>query len=307
MPIIKKNDVTPERPVILVIYGTPGTGKTSAATTAENPILIDTDRGYDRAVQRIDTLEAQRWQDIATEYDTIRNYKTVIVDTAKAMLDDYLSVFAVEQNYKLKNNSLKRFGQMADDFKNFVNFLRSNGADIIFICHDKETQEGDIIKHSPDCTGQSKDLLLRIADQVGYISKVNNKRTITFEPADNFVGKNVAGLSALQIPDNTDKAFSTFMSDIIKNVKKSIQSKSEAQRKANETLAELRDKLAAAMTEEETDALLVASQDLPQLLKKPFFEEMKKTLSEKGFTYDGKAKKFIIKTEDEADGKSDAA
>ena len=307
MPIIKKNDVTPERPVIIVLYGTPGTGKTSAATTAENPILIDTDRGYDRAVQRIDTLEAQKWQDIASEYDTIRNYKTVIVDTAKAMLDDYLSVFAVEQNYKLKTNSLKRFGQMADDFKNFVNFLRSNGADIIFICHDKETQEGDIIKHSPDCTGQSKDLLLRIADQVGYISKVNNLRTITFEPSDNFVGKNVAGLSALQIPDNTDKAFATFMADIIKDVKKSIQSKSEAQRKANETLADLRDRLASAMTEEETDALLVASQELPQLLKKPFFEEMKKTLAAKGFTYDGTAKKFTIKAEDETDGKSDAA
>ncbi|WP_231501896.1 AAA family ATPase [Bacteroides sp. 14(A)] len=27
------------------MYGTPGTGKTSLATTAENPLLIDTDRG----------------------------------------------------------------------------------------------------------------------------------------------------------------------------------------------------------------------------------------------------------------------
>ena len=42
MPIIKKNDVTPERPVIIVLYGTPGTGKTSVATTAFNPLLIDT-------------------------------------------------------------------------------------------------------------------------------------------------------------------------------------------------------------------------------------------------------------------------
>ena len=58
MPIIKKNDVTPERPVIIVLYGTPGSGKTSVATTAENPIVIDTDRGYDRAVQRVDTLTA---------------------------------------------------------------------------------------------------------------------------------------------------------------------------------------------------------------------------------------------------------
>lgn len=294
MPIIKKNDITPERPVIIVLYGTPGTGKTSLATTAENPLLIDTDRGYDRAVQRVDTLEAHKWQDIDAERETMKDYKTIVVDTAKAMLDDYLSVFAVEQNYKLKTNSLKRFGQMADDFKSFVNFLRSNGSDIIFICHDKETTEGDIIKHSPDCTGQSKDLLLRIADQVGYISKINGKRTISFEPMDNFVGKNVAGLGVLTIPENTDASFGEFMAGIIKDVKKSIQNKSEAQRKANEMIASLRDRLDAAMTEEEVDALLTASQDLPQALKKPFFDEMKNKLGEKGFTYDTKTKKFTI-------------
>lgn len=302
--IIKKNDITPERPVIMVLYGTPGTGKTSVATTADEPILIDTDRGYDRAVQRVDTLEANKWQDIDAERETIKGYKTVIVDTAKALLDDYLSVFAVEQNYKLKTNTLKRFGQMADDFKTFVNFLRSNGADIIFICHDKETTEGDIIKHSPDCTGQSKDLLLRISDQVGYISKINGKRMITFEPTDNFVGKNVAQLGATEIPECTGPDFQSFMADIIKKVKASIQSKSEAQRKANETLDDLRDRLASAMTEEEIDALQTASQELPQVLKKPFFLEMKDKLAGRGFKYDNKTKKFI---KDETADKSDAA
>lgn len=295
MPIIRKNDVAPERPIIIVLYGTPGTGKTSVATTADNPLLIDTDRGYDRAVQRIDTLEASKWQDIASEYATIKGYKTIIVDTAKALLDDYLSVFAVEQNYKLATNSLKRFGKMAEDFKMFVNTLRSNGSDLIFICHDKETADGDIIKHAPDCTGQSKDLLIRIADQVGYICKENGKRTIRFEPMDNFVGKNVAGLGSLIIPDNTDPNFSTFMAGIIKNVKLSIQNRSEAQRKANDTLKNLREQLTNVATEEEAAALLDVSQSLPQIFKKPFFEEIKKVLSDKGFVYNGKTKRFNLK------------
>lgn len=297
MPIIRKNDVAPERPIIIVLYGTPGTGKTSVATTADNPLLIDTDRGYDRAVQRIDTLEASKWQDIASEYATFKGYKTIIVDTAKALLDDYLSVFAVEQNYKLVTNSLKRFGKMAEDFKMFVNTLRSNGSDLIFICHDKETADGDIIKHAPDCTGQSKDLLIRIADQVGYICKENGKRTIRFEPMDNFVGKNVAGLGSLIIPDNTDPNFSTFMAGIIKNVKLSIQNRSEAQRKANDTLKNLREQLTNVATEEEAAALLDVSQSLPQIFKKPFFEEIKKVLSDKGFVYNGKTKRFNLKEE----------
>lgn len=290
MPIIKKNDVTPERPVIIVLYGTPGTGKTSLSTTAAEPLLIDTDRGYDRAVQRCDTLAANKWEDITAEYETMKGYKTIVIDTAKACLDDYLMNFAIQQNYKLKTNALKRFGQMGEDFKTFVSQLRTNGSDIVFICHDKETQEGDVIKHSPDCTGQSKDLLLRIADQVGYVSKINGKRTISFEPTDTFVGKNVAQLSLMDIPESVDSKFSTCMADIISKVKSSIQNKSEAQRKANEQLKELREQLQAAMTDEDITTLIENMKLLPEPLQIPFFKEMKSNLATKGFDY--KDKKF---------------
>ena len=305
MPIIKKEDVTPERPVVIVLYGVPGSGKTSIATTAENPIIIDTDRGYDRAVQRVDTLTAQKWQDIDSERETIKQYKTVVIDTAKAMLDDYLSAYAIEQNYKMKNNALKRFGQMADEFQQFVNFLRSNGSDIIFICHDKETQEGDVIKHAPNCTGQSKDLLIRIADQVGYVSIQNKQRVITFEPLDNYVGKNVAQLGTIAIPNAPSKEFDTCMADIIKQVKTAIQSKSEAQRKAKEQLEELRAKVAEVETLEDIDTILDLSKELPSVMKAPFFSELKATLKTKGFSFDSKAKKFV-KDEQAADSSNPA-
>lgn len=302
MPIIKKNDVTPERPVIIVLYGMPGSGKTSLSTTAENPILIDTDRGFDRAAQRIDTLAAQTWQDILAEYETLKGYKTVIVDTARAVLDDYLAAYVCEQNYKLKTNALKRYGQMGDEFKAFVNYLRLNDSDIVFVCHDKEDKEGDVIKHSPDCTGQSKDLLIRIADQVGYVGIQNKQRVITFEPLDNYVGKNVAQLGTIVIPNAPSKEFDTCMADIIKSVKQAIQSKSEAQRKAQEQLAELREQAETAETLEDVDVILKASKELPDVLKVPFFAELKETLASKGFTYDGTAKKFV--KDEQADDKS---
>ena len=123
MPIVKKNDVLPERPVIIVLYGVPGSGKTSVATTADNPLLIDCDRGADRAVQRCDAIMAKCWKDIDSERESMKDYKTIVVDTAKSMIDDYLSQYAIDNNYKLKTNTLKRFGQMGEDFKEFVNFL----------------------------------------------------------------------------------------------------------------------------------------------------------------------------------------
>lgn len=293
MPIIKKNDVVPERPVVMVLYGTPGTGKTSVASTAENPILVDCDRGWDRSVCRVDTLVASSWEDISSEYATLQGYKTIIVDTAKAMLDDYLAAYAIKCDGRLATNSLKRFGRMGDDFKLFVNTIRSYGADLIFICHDKETQDGDNIKHSPDCTGQSKDLLVRIADQVGYVSVLNNKRTIQFEPRENYVGKNVAKLGLVNIPDNTSADFPTFMGGIIKDVKKVIQSNSEAQKEANELLEKLRDALDGAANPEDFDACLESRMQLPPALRKPFAAEVNKKATANGLSFDKKSNKYI--------------
>lgn len=293
MAIIKKNDVTPERPVIFVLYGTPGTGKTSVATTANEPILIDTDRGYDRAVQRVDTLTATCWADITSELETMKSYKTIIVDTAKAMLDDYLSAFAVQQDPKLAYNTLKRFGRMADDFKLFVNTIRSYGSDLIFICHDKEEKDGDNFKHSPDCTGQSKDLLVRIADQVGFVCKENEKRVIKFEPRDNFVGKNVAKLDTIQIPDFGTDGFDTFMATIITDVRKAIQSNSEAQKEANELLASLRESLSEALNPEDFDACLEARMQLPSVMRKPFAAEVNAKAKEKGYKFSKDENKYV--------------
>lgn len=293
MAIIKKNDATPERPVVIVLYGTPGTGKTSVATTANEPILIDTDRGFDRAVQRVDTLTATCWADIDSELNTLRDYKTIIVDTAKAMLDDYLAAYAIQCDYKLRNNAQRRYGKMGEDFKLFVNTIRSYGADLIFICHDKEKDDGDNIKHSPDCTGQSKDLLIRIADQVGYVCKENGRRVIKFEPQDNFVGKNVAKLDTKIIPNVGSDDFDGFMASIIAEVKKAIQSDSEAQREANETLRAMRNDLDAAVNPEDFDACLEARMKLPQAFRNPYALEVNKKAESKGFAYNKNENKYV--------------
>lgn len=289
MPIIKKNDVMPERPVIIVLYGTPGTGKTSLANTAKNPILIDTDRGSDRASNRVDTLMASKWMDIDNEKEAIKAYDTVIIDTAKSLLDDYLSDFVVSQNYKLKSNGLKRFGEMAEKFKEFVNFLRQNQSDIIFVCHDKEQAEGDIIKHSPECTGQSKDLLLRIADQVGYITMVNGQRTIVFDPTDTTVGKNVAQISPMSIPDTSSIDYQSCMANIIDKVKKALVNKSEAQKEAQAALEEAKNKVANAKTLKDANELITIANSLAKVHQRGFKEFVMTEMKKLGFVIkDGK-------------------
>jgi len=245
MAIIRRNENFPERPVIVTIYGTPGIGKTSMACTAENPILIDTDRGADRACKRVDTILATGWNDVTKEEKEFANYKTVIVDTAKAVLDDYLMAYVIEQDYKLGKNKLKAYGAIGDEFKFFINQRRSEGADLVIIAHAKEEKDGDTTKFSPDVTGGSKDLILRISDQVGFITTVNNKRMLTFEPTDRTIGKNVARIPSMEIPNENAPEYNTFMSEIIAKVKTSIHAQSieqvEAQKQMDEFLLQVSD------------------------------------------------------------------
>lgn len=279
MPILKANEALPERPVIILIYGEPGIGKTSLFNTAPRPLLIDFDRGKDRAIFRQDTLVVNSWDDIETEEKagTFKEYATVGIDTAKAALDDFLMSYVVKKDYKNAKNKLAAYGAIGDDFKIFVSNRRAENADIIIICHSKDDKDGEVTKKIPDVTGGSYQLLLRIADQVGYMSMVNNKRTIQFEPTDKSIGKNVARLPLIEIPNEADPTAKTFMAQIISDVKKAITAQSEAQKEALEQTESVRKAFKMCLATEDLELLLGTMKGLPKALELALMPEYETT------------------------------
>jgi F0F1-type ATP synthase delta subunit len=268
MPVVKANEALPKRQPVIVIYGEPGVCKTSIGNTCEEPLLIDFDRGVDRSLFRKDTLQVKTWDEVLAEETagTFKSYKTIVIDTAKAALDDFLMQYVVNQDFKLKTNKLGMFGAIGDQFKLFVNSRRSEEAAIVIIAHAKKDE--DTKKNIPDVTGQSYQLLLRIADQVGYVCIKNGKRVISFEPSDNTVGKNVAGLPEITVPDKADVAFKTFGAKLVNDVREAIAAMSEEQREALEKSAMYQDQIEKADTSE-LSMLVTAAGELPDYLKLP--------------------------------------
>jgi len=292
MAIIKKTDTFPERPVIMVLYGMPGVGKTSLFNTSKNPILLDCDRGADRSIHRQDTMMVSKWQEVLADEGEIAKYSTLGIDTAKAVLDDFLMTYVGEIDYKLKTNKLKAYGAIGDEFKAFINRRRADNIDIVIIAHAKEKEDGDMTKFSPDVTGGSKDLLLRIADQVGFITTANNKRTIYWNPTDRTIGKNVARLPETQIPDESDPAFFDFLDTIITQVKSSIQSRTEEQRIALEKADSLKLDIEMIETPENADAIFEEMKTLSVIQRKALQPLFKTSCEKKGLVFDTDEKKF---------------
>ncbi len=279
MPILKKEEALPARPVIILIYGEPGIGKTSLFNTSDNPLLIDFDRGVDRSIMRQDTLIVSKWEDIEAEEkaQTFSNYSTIGIDTAKAALDDFLMAYVQKKDHKNAKNKLAAYGAIGDDFKVFIANRRSENADIVIIAHSKDEKDGDVNKKIPDVTGGSFSLLLRIADQVGYMKTINNKRTIQFEPSDTTIGKNVARLETIEVPNETDPLFKGFMARLIQNVKTAISAQSEAQQEAIKKMADLQEQIEKTTDSEDLTAML----NIINEMSKSYQYSLKKLLNDK--------------------------
>ena len=293
MPIVKATDQFPERPVVMLVYGVPGVGKTSLSNTAENPVLVDCDRGADRAVLRKDTLVCSKWEDITAEKETFKNYKTVIIDTAKACLDDFLCDYAVRVDDASKKNKLKMFGYVGDEFKKFVAYLRSIGVDLIILAHAAEDKDGDDRIFYPSVTGQSKDLVQRIADQIGFLSYgADNSRVLHFQKNHRIVAKDTARLGDIIIPDSSDPSYSTAMANIIAATKKRIQERTNAQNEALSAIKLAEEAIGRVVDVDSASVALAAiyacpNADIPALKKK-----MAPTLKKLGIVFNKEKNAF---------------
>ena len=80
-PILTEN-------IVVVIYGDPGTGKSSLGFTTEKPLMLDTDLGAQRALNRKDAVRINSWEEIKDiEAKDLVDYKTIIIDTFGKMCD----------------------------------------------------------------------------------------------------------------------------------------------------------------------------------------------------------------------------
>lgn len=302
MPIYKKDQSLPEQPVIVLIYADPGTGKTSLGNTCATPLNIDFDRGFKRSVGRPDVLMPSNWKEVEDELTsgTFDNYSTIVPDTAKGALDDFLMAH-VKAKYPTTKDPRKYYGYLGDEFKLFVNQLRLKNKDIFLIAHAKDQEDGDTIRKIPDVTGQSSALLLRIADQVGYLTIRNGKRTITFNPTENSIGKNVAQLPDIILPLHTSPEWTGFADrEIICKVKEALTTMSEEQREALGFIESWREKIDQIVPLEEADktdemlkrASKAVAEITPEHMKKQVQAYLVGHLAKIGWKWNGAEKVF---------------
>lgn len=203
MGIIKQpNELTIKREQSILIYGQPGTGKTTLGCSAEKAVLFDYDGGVSRinGAHTIPTVQVTSWEDTnlaLNEVEQSGEYRTIVIDTVGKMLD-YMSLYIIKTDSKLAQRdgslSLKGYGKRKQMFIDFLHRLQLSGLNVVFIAHEREERRGDDIVKRPEIGGSSANDLIKELDLVGYLQMYGKDRVISFSPTEFFYAKNTCGL-----------------------------------------------------------------------------------------------------------------
>lgn len=245
MRIIKADEPLLVNNIKMLIYGEPGSGKSSLAFSTKDPICYDFDEGAHRSAFRKDVWQFDSWSEASNiTAAQLKDYDTIIIDTVGRQLD-MIAAHVIRNNNKLStragNLTLQGYGELKSVFSQWVKKVTQFGMDIIFIAHNKEEKDGDSVIMRPDIQGSSYGEVFKVADAIGYVRIINRQRTVDFEPTEQHVGKDTARIRLVQIDDLTDAP--TFGEALVSRIKDSINNASESGKKATETINTYREKL----------------------------------------------------------------
>lgn len=296
--ILKATDPITIDTVTILIYGDPGSGKTSLAFSADTPLLLDFDKGSYRSEFRQDTVQIAKWSDIEglAEAD-LEPYSTIIVDTAGRCLDVLAAeIMREEPKYRTRFGqlTLPGYGALKGRFAAWMESLRASGKDVVLIAHGKEERKGDDLILRPDIMGGSYGEVFKLADAVGYLWMRNRERTLEWDPQERMVGKNPAQLAPVQVPDLHQEPH--YLASLLDRIKASMGSISEEGQRVRAEVEQWRPRIEGADSAEALngliDELAATNGSLSDPAKAQLKALLRKRSTDLGCPWDKDAKRF---------------
>lgn len=204
MSIFKNpSELVTKQTISVLVYGQPGVGKTTIGLSAPAPALLDFDGGVGRVngAHQCPTLQVNNWDEVNVALDELANdggrFQTIVVDTVGKMLDYMSADIIAHDPSKAKRDgslSLQGYGVRKQMFVNFIKRCYMMGKNVVFIAHEREDKQNEVIKKRPEIGGSSAADLFKDLDLVGYVEMIGQNRTVHFVPQEYFYAKNGCNL-----------------------------------------------------------------------------------------------------------------
>jgi len=238
--IIQPENLTfSEKKFSIIVYGSPGVGKTTLALSAPNPVLIDFDKGVSRvkAHHRKPAMICRTYEEVLRDVESpeMSAFDSVIIDTGGAFVA-CLQEWAIRTNpaqNRQKNGalSLKGFGAVKQEFQRFTNYLRDTlDKNVIYVFHSDEQKDkdGNPIQRL-QCEGATRNLVWQPCDLGGYVQMIGGRRMICFTPQEEFFAKGCFGIEgAREVPQLAITDRNDFLTRLFEEARQNIADEAEA-------------------------------------------------------------------------------
>jgi len=216
----------------MIISGSPGTGKTTLALSAPNPVIIDFDKGISRvkAQHRKSTIMCNAYEDVLKDLEDpeIKKFETIIVDTGGSFIT-FLQDWVMRDNPSVnrqKNGaiSLKGFGAVKAEFVRFTNMLQYTfNKNIIYIFHTVEQKDKDTTKQRLLCEGAARDIVWQPCDIGCFLQIIGDDRVAGFSPTEEYFAKGCFGVSGMRkLPKLGENVPNDFLTNLFAEMQQCI-------------------------------------------------------------------------------------
>ena len=194
MKITNTGDSSIKPSIVMMVYGNGGTGKTTFASTAPNPIMADCENGAKYLGLRgikMDVANIEKWQDMSEFLEVVKGdkYDTIVIDPLGELMEKLKKFMIASGDSKnvQKDGSmtLSGWGNMKKYFKDYLKILRDSGKHVILIAHIEEKEdEGRMIKRPKIETKIASEIVTKsvrvrinevVSDMLSVIERVDEK------------------------------------------------------------------------------------------------------------------------------------
>lgn len=238
--IVKPENMTfDDKKFSMILYGSPGVGKTTLALSAPDPVLIDFDRGMSRvkAQHRKPAIFCKTYEDVLKDLESpdMMEFQTVVVDTGGSFVT-YLQDWAMRANPSVnrqKNGalSLKGFGAVKQEFVRFTNYVKDTlNKNLIYVFHSQEQSDKDgNSQQRLMCEGAARNIVWTPCDFGGYVQMIGEKRVVCFTPEQEFFAKGCHGIKGhIVVPELTASEPNDFITKLFDIAKENIAEEAKA-------------------------------------------------------------------------------
>lgn len=207
MKIIKTTDSQYKPPVIMLVYGEGGVGKTTFAATAPKPLMADCEGGTKYLGLRgidLDVVQVESWTDMKLFFEALKDYETAIIDPIGELMEKLKRFMIQKGDRKLVqadgSPSIAGWGWLKEQLRAYLKLLRDSGKNVLIIAHVEEKMDDNRLIKRPSIATKIADEIVNMVDVAGYMTIIRDatndesKRVIIVDAeSDKFTAKDRTG------------------------------------------------------------------------------------------------------------------